>query len=50
MKQLEKAENLVRLDRHSRKQDMTNIIGISYDLVESILKDDLGVRHVCAKI
>jgi len=28
---------------------MANIIGISYGLVQNILKDDLGMRRVCAK-
>lgn len=36
-------------DRRLRVQDMTNALGISYGSVQNILKDDLGMRRVCAK-
>lgn len=28
---------------------MTNTIGMSYDLVQTILKDNLEIRRICAK-
>jgi len=28
---------------------MANLLGISYGSVQNILKDDLGMRRVCAK-
>ncbi|KAL4083495.1 hypothetical protein QTP88_028811 [Uroleucon formosanum] len=46
---IEKVKNLVRSDRRLRIQDMANALGISYGSVQNILKDDLGMRRVCAK-
>lgn len=48
-KTIEKVKNLVRSVRRLRIQDMENALGILYGTVQNILKDDLGMRRVCAK-
>lgn len=47
---VEEVQNSVRSDCRLRVRGVENTIGLSYGSVQCILKDDFGMRRVCAKI